>query len=66
MSKDTHHCLNCGRSEREAPLIAILYAEDQSWICAQCLPILIHKPHQLKDKLKGSEHFAPAPHDHQD
>lgn len=58
-------CLNCGSSEMERPLITLTFQGKQLFICPQCLPILIHKPYQLTDKLPDvplSE--TPAPDDH--
>lgn len=46
-------CLNCGISEQERPLIALKFQEKDLFICPQCLPILIHKPYELADKLPG-------------
>ena len=49
----TSTCLNCGSSEMERPLLTIKFQEKDFHICPQCLPILIHKPNQLVDKLPG-------------
>ena len=46
-------CLNCGRSEQEAPLLALKFQEREFHICPQCLPILIHHPDKLTEKLPG-------------
>ena len=46
-------CLNCGASEMDRPLVAIKFQEKEFYICPQCLPILIHQPDQLVDKLPG-------------
>lgn len=46
-------CLSCGRLEVQAPLLALRFNGEQVWICSQCLPILIHNPHRLTDKLQG-------------
>lgn len=48
-------CLYCERTNEEAPLIALHYRGEPLWICAQHLPILIHQPHKLADKLPGAE-----------
>jgi hypothetical protein len=50
-------CLNCGTSEQERPLLILKFQEKELHICPQCLPILIHKPYGLADKLPG---FQPA------
>jgi len=60
----TQHCLNCGQSEMFAPLVTLRHAGQQAWICSNCLPILIHKPHQLAGKLAGADQLSPAKHDH--
>ena len=44
-------CLNCGSSELERPLITLKFQAKEIYICPQCLPILIHKPYQLAEKL---------------
>jgi hypothetical protein len=46
-------CLNCGSSEQEKPLVTIKFQGKEFYICPQCLPILIHKPDQLTEKLPG-------------
>ncbi|HSB02036.1 MAG TPA: hypothetical protein VLE49_15410 [Anaerolineales bacterium] len=55
MSKLT--CLNCGTSEQDRPLLALKFQGKEFSICPQCLPILIHKPYELADKISG---FMPA------
>jgi hypothetical protein len=58
-------CLNCGLSEQEKPLLTIKYQRNEIYICPQCLPVLIHKPANLADKLPGAESFgAPAENHH--
>ncbi len=46
-------CLNCGASEQEKPLIPLKFQGKDLYICPQCLPILIHKPYELADKIPG-------------
>lgn len=58
-----YHCLNCERPETEIPLVALRHAGNQAWICSQCLPILIHKPERLADKLSGVDGSLAAPPD---
>jgi len=60
----TQHCLNCGQSEMNVPLVTLRHAGKAAWICSGCLPILIHKPEQLIGKLQGAEQLKPAEHDH--
>ncbi len=51
-----HSCFNCNRAESEVPLIVLQYKEKQIHICPQCLPILIHHPEKLEEKLKKIQH----------
>lgn len=46
-------CLNCAVTENEKPLLAMTFQKREIHICPQCLPILIHKPYQLAEKLPG-------------
>lgn len=55
-------CLNCGKSEQQVPLLSLTFKGDTKYICAQCLPIMIHKIHLLADKLPGVEIHESAPH----
>ncbi len=58
-------CLNCGASEMDRPLISLKFQQKELHICPQCLPILIHKPYQLAEKLPGfTTSDAPPPDDH--
>ena len=56
-------CIVCDRNAQQAPLLTIQYQDRSYWICPQHLPILIHKPEQLADKLPGAENL-PHPEDH--
>jgi hypothetical protein len=47
----TSTCLNCGTSEQDRPLVTLKFQEKEIYICPQCLPILIHKPYELADKI---------------
>lgn len=58
-------CLNCDSSEMDRPLITLKFQEQELHICPQCLPVLIHKPYQLADKLPKyipPENLAPDDH----
>jgi len=57
-------CLNCGRNSNEVPLLSLEYRGETYHLCPQCLPVMIHKPHNLAGKLPGAENFAPANHEH--
>ena len=60
----TKNCLNCEVSENEKTLLVLTYKEEPLYICPQCLPLLIHKPDRLAEKLPGAETFGDAPHHH--
>jgi hypothetical protein len=55
-------CVNCERAVAEVPLITLTTRTGTTYICPQCLPVLIHHPQQLLDKLPGAE--ALQPHEH--
>jgi hypothetical protein len=56
-------CLNCGTSEQERPLLTLKFQGQEFYICPQCMPILIHKPDQLTDKLPNFTPPETAPPD---
>ena len=59
------NCLNCGASEKDRPLITLNFQGRELFICPQCLPVLIHKPYQLADKLPDfTPSENPPPDDH--
>jgi len=47
------YCLYCERDSNEVPLVTLQYKGEELWICPQHLPVLIHHPEQLADKLPG-------------
>ena len=53
-------CLSCDRTEQETPLVALKYAGRETWICPQCLPVLIHHADQLAGKLAEMGQRTPA------
>jgi hypothetical protein len=55
-------CLNCNRTEEQVPLLVLQFRGEAIHICPQCLPLLIHKPEKLADKLPGMETVKPAEH----
>jgi hypothetical protein len=57
-------CLVCDRTSDIIPLIRLQFRGEEAWICPQHLPILIHKPAQLADKLPGLELLPPVHHEH--
>ncbi len=52
-------CLNCAQPETNVPLVALRYAGQQRWVCSRCLPVLIHHPERLGNKL-GDGPILPA------
>jgi hypothetical protein len=65
MQQPQPFCIYCERTSGEVPLIPFIYQDTQAWICPQHLPVLIHQPARLADKLPGIEKLNPAP-DHDD
>lgn len=55
-------CLYCERTSDEIPLVSLRYADSEAWICPEHLPILIHKPAQLADKLPGAANLKGHQH----
>lgn len=53
MSTDQPACLVCDSTSEQVPLLQLRYQKSDLWVCPQHLPILIHKPHELADKLPG-------------
>lgn len=63
MSDQQAVCIYCERSSDLVPLLLLRYQEREMRICPQHLPVLIHRPAQLADKLPGVEkHLGPAEH----
>lgn len=56
-------CLNCNKTEQEIPLLKMRYQQADVYICPQCLPVLIHKPANLAEKLPGLENVQPPQHE---
>lgn len=55
MSEQKPACVYCERSSEEVPLVVILFKDENVYICPQHLPLLIHKPAKLADKMPGVE-----------
>ena len=55
-------CLACNRSQRDVPLVSLVYQGSPHWICPQNLPLLIHDPARLAGKLDGAETMEPSEH----
>ena len=63
MNDQLAQCLHCQKTSEEIPLIQFQFNGAAFWICPQHLPILIHKPAQLAEKLPGAN-FSNEPVDH--
>lgn len=50
-------CLFCQRTSDQVPLVHLVYAGKDNYICSEHLPILIHEPQKLAGKLPGAEHL---------
>lgn len=61
---DEKTCLNCGRNAQQIPLLTLDYQDKTYFLCPQCLPVIIHKPHKLAGKLPGAENFEAGTHEH--
>jgi hypothetical protein len=57
-------CIHCNRNSNQIPLLALEYQGQEFSICAQHLPVLIHSPAKLADKLPGLAQVPPAEHHH--
>ena len=64
MTQSNNFCLYCERDSNQVPLIALDFQGQNLWICAQHLPILIHSPAKLADKLPGLAQVTPAKEHH--
>ena len=53
-------CIACGQNNEQVPLLPFIFKGSEYHICPQHLPILIHKPAQLADRLPGLELVKPA------
>ena len=59
-SNSTPKCLYCLQDSDAVPLLALTYQGQTYHICPQHLPILIHQPAKLADRLPGAEHLQQA------
>lgn len=59
-----HTCISCERTEKQTPLINLIFNQQSIHICPQCLPILIHHPERLASKFPGMESKNPSPDEH--
>lgn len=63
MSETTPKCVFCDATSQEMPLVVLKYQEQDYWICAQHLPVLIHEPSKLVGKLPGAEKMPSRQHE---
>jgi hypothetical protein len=40
-------CFNCNSTHEVVPVVLWHYKERELWLCANCLPLMIHKREQL-------------------
>ena len=62
MESNQNHCIYCERTNDAVPLISIEFKGQALKICSQHLPILIHNPSELIDKLPGAEDLNASDH----
>lgn len=62
MTSNQPVCVRCDASSDTVPLVAFQFKGKEYWICPQHLPLLIHDPVKLADKLPGAELLKK--HDH--
>lgn len=60
MSPESARCIVCEHDSQSVPLMPFEYQGKTYFICPQDLPILIHKPATLADKLPGLELLGPT------
>lgn len=58
--KSTPGCLACATTADDIPLISLAYRGHGLWICPQHMPVLIHDPVQLLDRLPGRRTRKPT------
>ena len=60
MNQSKPVCIACNEDSEQVPLMPFLYKGREYHICPQHLPLLIHKPAQLADRLPGLEQLGPS------
>ena len=60
---DSVKCIECEKTSQQVPLLELHYQDKKYYVCAQHLPILIHKPDKLAGKLPGAESLKGSQHD---
>ena len=61
MTQGQSQCICCERDSQEVPLLTFEYQGEEYRICPGHLPILIHQPAKLSDKLSGTENWPASP-----
>jgi hypothetical protein len=65
MNDNQLDCIVCGKTTDEVPVILFHFKGEVYGICPTHLPVLIHKPASLADKLPGIEKLQGAEgHEH--
>lgn len=59
-----YRCLNCEKTDHEAPILTVRFEDQDVQMCTSCLPVLIHQPQRLTGRLAGIESVEPADHSH--
>lgn len=62
MNSEIKRCIVCEQDSQIVPLLTFEFQGKTYSICPQDLPILIHKPATLADKLPGLERIAVSEH----
>jgi hypothetical protein len=57
-------CIVCEKDSDMIPLIKFKFKGEKYSICSEHLPILIHKPQELAEKLPQAEDLPAGNHDH--
>ena len=60
MSQNKPVCIACAADSERVPLITFVFHGEEYAICPQHLPLLLHKPAQLADRLPGLEQLGPS------
>ena len=53
MSDKYKVCIVCEESKDQVPLFKFKFKDSKYYICPTHLPVIIHKPHELEEKLPG-------------
>ncbi|MFC1959586.1 hypothetical protein ACFLYO_02640 [Chloroflexota bacterium] len=59
-TENTAKCLVCEQTSQDVPLVKFEFRGAELSICPQHLPLLIHNPARLADKLPGAEDLQGA------